>query len=103
MRHALIIENDPADIRTAQRCARTVGFEIIEAKANFEGAQKYLERAVQSETRLPDVIILDLNLGHESGHEVLRLWHTTPILKGIPMIVWSIYGDEHKLIQNSDG
>jgi len=98
MHCALIVEDELADIRTAQRCARAVGFDIVEAKTTSDAARAYLEKALRGEGPRPDVIVLDLNLGYESGHETLRFWHTTPALKPIPMIVWSLYGDDHKLI-----
>jgi len=98
MRFALIVEDELADIRTAQRCARAVGFDIVDAKTTGDAARAYLEKALRGEDPTPDVIVLDLNLGYESGHETLRFWHTTPALKPIPMIVWSIYGDDYKLI-----
>ena len=54
----------------------------------------YLEQGIRQELPLPDVIVLDLDLGYESGYEVLRHWHSTPELKKIPMIVWTILGEE---------
>ncbi|MGA9673449.1 MAG: hypothetical protein WBQ94_29935, partial [Terracidiphilus sp.] len=44
----------------------------------------------------PDGIVLDLNLGYESGYELLRFWHRTPELSKIPVIVWSVLGDEQR-------
>jgi CheY-like chemotaxis protein len=47
---------------------------------------------------LPDGIILDLDLGYESGYEVLRFWHSSPELNKIPVIIWTILGEEQREI-----
>jgi chemotaxis family two-component system response regulator Rcp1 len=37
----------------------------------------------------PDLILLDLNLSHRSGYDVLAAVCATPLLKHIPVIVFS--------------
>ena len=58
----------------------------------------YLEKGLRAEQPLPHIIVLDLDLGYESGYELLRYWHSTPELKCIPLIVWTILGEEQKEI-----
>jgi len=45
---------------------------------------------------LPDVILLDLDLGYESGHELLRFWHGNAKLAGTQVIVWTVMGKEQQ-------
>ena len=45
---------------------------------------------------LPDAIILDLDLGHDSGFELLRFWHSHAELAKVPVIVWTIMGEQYR-------
>ena len=35
-----------------------------------------------------DLILLDLDLGHESGYELLRIHYDSSHLAGIPVVIW---------------
>lgn len=91
----LIVEDDERYIRRADEAAKAAGFDEVEARVTAEAARKYLEEGLEQESSLPDGILLDLDLGHESGYELLRFWHKTPQLRSIPLVVWSILGPEH--------
>jgi len=47
---------------------------------------------------LPDLIILDLDLGYESGHELLRFWHKNRNLLPVRVVVWTKLGHEQQNI-----
>ena len=70
----LIIEDDPDHVRIAAKVARMTGFEDVEAFTSLEHAIERIEQGLRGQRPLPDAIILDLNLGHESGYEALRHW-----------------------------
>ena len=89
----LIIEDNPDDIRIAARIARTVGFEDVEAFTSVDSAIERIEEGLRGEKSLPDAIILDLNLGYDSGFEVIRHWRTTWGTKNMRLIVWSVLGE----------
>lgn len=91
----LVVENDPKDARTAAEAAKAVGFDEVDTKASVESARSYLERALDGTEALPNGIVLDLDLEYESGYELLRYWHKTSQLRTIPLVVWSILGQEH--------
>jgi CheY-like chemotaxis protein len=91
----LIVENDAKDAKVAAEAAKAVGFEEVDARSSVEAARSYLERAVEGTETLPNGIVLDLDLEYESGYELLRYWHKTPQLRKIPLVVWSILGQEH--------
>jgi CheY-like chemotaxis protein len=91
----LVVENDPKEARMAAETAKSVGFDEVEAKSSVEAARSYLERGLEGSEVLPNGIILDLDLEYESGYELLRYWHKTPGLREIPLVVWSILGQEH--------
>src|SRR5208283_1363550 len=96
MRNLLIVEDQPTDVRIAAGIAQELGFSAIEARATASAAKVYLEKALDGHAPLPDLILLDLDLGYESGHELLRFWHSNPGLSGTQMIVWTVMGQEQQ-------
>lgn len=92
----LVVENDPKDLKRAADAARLAGFSEVEGKTTPEAARVYLEDRLEKGNGLPQAIVLDLDFGYESGFELLRYWHSTPMLRPISVIVWSIMGDEQK-------
>ena len=96
LKRLLLVEDELKDLKFASDTARSIGIEEIEARTTLQAARSYLDKALQDEVPLPDCIVLDLNLGYESGYELLRYWHSTPRLAQIPIIVWSILGDEQR-------
>jgi len=92
----LVVENEPKDLKNAADTARAAGFAEVEGKTSPYAARTYLEDRIANGTSLPDGILLDLDFGIESGYELLRFWHSNPTLRTIPLIVWSILGEEQK-------
>jgi CheY-like chemotaxis protein len=100
MTRILVVEDQPSDLQIAAQTARAAGIADVEARNTALAAMLYLEKGLRAEHPLPDIIVLDLDLGYESGYELLRFWHSTPELKRIPLIVWTILGEEQKEICN---
>jgi DNA-binding response OmpR family regulator len=94
----LIVEDQPSDLRIAVNAAQDSGFTEIEARSSAGAAREYLERALASVHPLPAAIVLDLDLGYESGFELLRFWHSNPQLAKVPVVVWTILGDHYREI-----
>lgn len=92
----LVVENEAKDLKNAADSARAVGFTEVEGKTSPYAARIYLEDRLANGPKLPDAILLDLDFGVESGYELLRFWHSTPRLRAIPLIVWSILGEEQR-------
>ena len=92
----LVVENEPKDVKRAAEAARLAGFEEIEARTSPHSARAYLEDRLEEDSMLPDGIILDLDFGIESGYELLRFWHSTPRLRSVPVVVWSVLGEEQR-------
>ncbi|HEX4007532.1 MAG TPA: response regulator [Acidobacteriaceae bacterium] len=92
----LILEDFPADLRVAANIAQRAGFTEFEVTAFATDARKYLENAMDGKAPLPDAMIVDLDLGQESGFELIRFWHKT--LKTIPLIVWTVMGEQQREI-----
>jgi len=100
MNRILVIEDQLSDLQIASQTARSAGVEEVDARTSIQTAMAYLEKGLTGESPLPDAIVLDLDLGYESGYELLRYWHSTPELKRIPLLVWTILGEEQREICN---
>lgn len=98
MQLILILEDNPVHLREAVETARLAGFTEFEVTRFATDARLYLEKALAQRVPLPDAMIVDLDLGVESGFEVLRYWHSNPALKPIPLIVWTVMGDHERQI-----
>jgi CheY-like chemotaxis protein len=94
----LVVEDLATDLKVATDVARKAGISDVQSQTTSRGAREFLEKGLRGDVPLPDGIVLDLDLGHESGFEVLRFWHSTPRLKSIPLMVWSILGQEQREI-----
>ena len=96
----LVVEDEAKDMKNATESAKQVGFSEVEWKPTPYAARVYLEDRLATGMPLPDGILLDLDFGYESGYELLRFWHSTPQLRVVPLIVWSILGEEQKEMCN---
>jgi len=94
----LIVEDQPADLHIAVDVVQSLGYSQIEARQTTSAAQTYLEAAMEKRETLPDLIILDLDLGYESGHELLRFWHKNRNLLPVRVVVWTKLGHEQQNI-----
>jgi CheY-like chemotaxis protein len=100
MTRILVVEDQASDLQIAVQTAQAAGISEVEARTSPQAAISLLDRGIRGEVALPDVIVLDLDLGYESGYELLRYWHSTADLKNIPLIVWTILGEEQREICN---
>jgi CheY-like chemotaxis protein len=90
----LIVEDQPNDIRVAAEATRSLGFTNVQARTSARAAQLYLDAALEAKEPMPDVIVVDLDLGYDSGFELLRFWHSHRELAGSTrMIVWTAMGE----------
>jgi len=96
VKRLLVVEDQEKDLQLAANAAQSLGITEVDARTTSSAARAYLEKALDGSGPIPDGIVLDLNLGYESGYELLRYWHRTPELSKIPLIVWSILGDEQR-------
>lgn len=89
MAQIMIVENDPRDVAFAERCAAQCGFLNVVKTPSAEAAQALLEKARAEGMELPDAMLLDLDLGQESGFDFLRARYANPWLMEIPVVVWT--------------
>lgn len=91
----LIVEDQPNDLRTAGEVIRSLGYTDIQARTSARAAKLYLDGALEGKHPIPEVIVVDLDLGYDSGFELLRFWHSTRELSSASrVIVWSALGED---------
>ena len=99
MKHLLLIDDQSKDLISATNVAKSLGIQDIQTKESVSSARAHLEKGLKGDTPLPDAIVLDLDLGIDSGFELLRFWHSTPRLSSIPMIVWSVVEEQRPICE----
>jgi CheY-like chemotaxis protein len=92
----LIVENDATDTSVAANVARSIGIDAVLVYNTASKAQFFLEQCLREECAMPDVIVLDLDLEHESGFDLVSFRRTHPKLMSVPLIVWSVLGDHYR-------
>jgi CheY-like chemotaxis protein len=98
MNCVLIVEDSASDIRIAADLAASLGAATVEARTSASAAMAYLQSALDGNSPLPDLMVVDLDLGYESGFELLRFWHGNPTLSEIRLVVWTCMGEEQQEI-----
>lgn len=99
MKRLLLVEDQDKDILRAATIAESLGVSDVEAHKTAQGAISYLEKGVRGNGPLPDGIVLDLDLGVESGFELLGYWRRTPALSGIPVMIWSVVEEQREVCE----
>ncbi len=84
----ILVVDDDEDLRVLVRKTLTrVGHRVTEAESGRDGLQ-------QIASELPDVVVLDLNLGDIDGFEVLRQLRANEATRSLAVIVLTAQGDE---------
>lgn len=96
MKRVLLIEDNPADIQQATSILQKLGIKDVHVITSALLSIEYLRDISDKAQAIPDVVLLDLDFGKESGFEVLRFWKSAPELKGVQVVVWTIMGDLEK-------
>lgn len=90
----LIVENDPTEMRAAASIAEALGVTKRHSFSTVRDTLAFLQVCLDGGSPFPDALIVDLDMGQESGFELLRHWRTTA-LQSVPIIVWSALGADH--------
>ncbi len=92
----LMLENSPSDAIKGIRIFKSLNISEPMLITSVDRAMLYLEEVVAEEKACPNLLILDLDFGIESGFEILRFRKTHPILQQCEVLVWTIMGDKEK-------
>lgn len=88
----LLVEDDPNDVLLVQRAFRKGDFNAaVHVTTDGQQAEDYLAGHAGYSGRalhpLPALVLLDLKLPRNSGHELLAWLREQPVLKRVPMVV----------------
>jgi CheY-like chemotaxis protein len=103
LRRVLIVEDTPSDARQSIAVVKKLGAEEVTALNNIGSAMLLLQDIIEGKQPAPDLILLDLSFPKESGFEVLRLWKSSPKLKAIRVVVWTVMGETEQKLCNFFG
>ena len=88
----LLVEDNPADVKITQRALKESGLpvDLIVVRDGQEAVDYLLRQGVHDGAlnwRIPDLILLDLNLPGMNGRDVLERMRGTPALRTSPVVV----------------
>jgi DNA-binding response OmpR family regulator len=83
----LIIEDEPGFRRTYSDLFKHHGHSVLEAGNGLEGLH-------MARSKKPDLVLLDLVLPELSGYELLEKLRKDPATKGLPVIIFSVLGEQ---------
>jgi hypothetical protein len=92
----VLIEDTPSDLVKGIRILKSLNISEPVIMTSVDRAMLYLEEVVAGEQPCPNLMILDLDFGIESGFEILRFRKTHPILQASEVLAWTIMGDKEK-------
>jgi CheY-like chemotaxis protein len=84
----LLVEDNPGDVRLIQEVFKETKIKnLLHVARDGEEAMQMLRMEDENLTRLPDLILLDLNLPKKDGRDVLKEIKKDDSLKCIPVVV----------------
>ncbi|MDY7094261.1 MAG: response regulator [Acidobacteriota bacterium] len=98
--HILLVEDDRVDAMAVERAFRELDIEDrLEVVADGQEALEHLELASD---KVPDLILLDLNMPRMSGVEFLFARQSHEVLRRIPVVVMTTSTDEKDRVSSFD-
>jgi CheY-like chemotaxis protein len=94
--HVVVIDDSVEDLRRASQALHDFGVVNPTVFTDVKKAIVYLECVVDGDKPCPDLVLLDLDFGVDSGFEVLRLYKTHPRLHECKIVVWTVLGKTHQ-------
>ncbi|MBW8882589.1 MAG: response regulator [Asticcacaulis sp.] len=86
----MLVEDNRGDVLLASRAFKEAQFENhLTVAETAEKALAMLRASVEEGVRLPDIVLLDLNLPGMNGRDLLRIIKGDPALRQIPVIILS--------------
>ncbi|AGB36411.1 response regulator [Natronococcus occultus] len=92
----LLVEDNPGDVRLLEEALAVtdIPHRLHTVTNGNEAIEFVYQRGEYDDTPQPDLVLLDLNLPHTDGHEVLTELKSNPEHSRIPIIVLSSSNDE---------
>jgi len=81
----VLVEDNPADVLLVRKALKGKGIAVD--LTCFEDGQQALKSLLQLRRKVPDLILLDLNVPKIDGVDVLRTVRNTPHLADVPVLI----------------
>lgn len=94
MPKVLLLEDLDSDASEIESALSQIGDFQVKRFDVASRAVEYLSDVLHTNSELPALIVVDLNLSNSSGYELLRFYHATPRLAETPVTVWSVLDGE---------
>jgi two-component system cell cycle response regulator DivK len=75
----LVVEDNERNLKLVRDVLQYAGFDVISARSGEQGV-------ALARDRMPDLVLMDLQLPAMDGTEALRLLRDDPITRGIPVV-----------------
>ncbi len=100
----LLVEDNAADVRLAREILAESGLpNILAVVPDGVEALAYLRReAPYAGVTQPAFVLLDLNTPRKSGHEVLAELKRDPVLRRLPVVVFTTSSAERDVVESYD-
>jgi chemotaxis family two-component system response regulator Rcp1 len=88
----LLAEDTPSDVRLTQEALKRSSLHYgLDVVADGVEAMEYLQKIKDTQGgKLPDIILLDLNMPRKDGHAVLEEIQKDPVLRPIPVVLLTV-------------
>ncbi|MGH3912550.1 MAG: response regulator [Pseudonocardiaceae bacterium] len=99
--NVLLVEDDPSDILITREVFEEHSYNRLDVVTDGAAALAYLRHEQPyTDSRAPDLILLDLNLPRRDGREVLAEVKDDPALAHIPIIVLTTSSAEEDVLRS---
>jgi chemotaxis family two-component system response regulator Rcp1 len=99
--HILLVEDNEGDIVLTKEALSDAEMKNkISVAKDGEEAIRFVNKGLNDQTLLPDLILLDINLPKVDGKEVLHYLKTTPSLKKIPVVMLTTSSSEFDVVDS---
>jgi two-component system, chemotaxis family, response regulator Rcp1 len=99
--HILLVEDSPSDVRLTEEALKDSGLDYELSLANDgEEAMNFLHQQKMSAfSKLPHIILLDLNMPRKNGHEVLAEIKADSQLSAVPVVILTVSQQEKDIME----
>lgn len=100
--HILLVEDNEGDILLTKEAFAESGFpiKISVAKDGKEAVDFLTKDGKHKDAKLPDLLLLDINLPKKNGIEVLRFIKSSENLKHIPVIMLTTSSSDRDIVES---